>query len=202
MVKRALESPCVYVRGFDFTTTDVQLQDHMSRAGTVQNVKRVCKGSAEVTYSSADEAAVAIDQLQKTTIDGNSRFIDVLQQNPNPAKRLNSGNDSWRGGDQGGLLQLLFGGGGWGTGRDWSNSGTFKVDKSHGELGEFKGTIKSFGFAKNYGFITCPQLAKYGDVFLHGDMKKDFKEGQTVKFTAVLNKEDKPVAINLKSGLK
>merc|ERR1712151_127706 len=35
------------------------------------------KGSAVVTYSSADEAQNAVSSLNKSTIDGNERFIDV-----------------------------------------------------------------------------------------------------------------------------
>jgi len=100
-------------------------------------------------------------------------------------------------------LQLLGVGGGnaWGKGdgkASWQNK--FKVDKSGGELGEFEGTIKSFNTRTNYGFIACPEMDE--DVFLHGDMKKGFREGQTVKFTAVLNKDGKAVGIDLKSGLK
>jgi len=80
----------------------------------------------------------------------------------------------------------------------------FDVDSSGGELGEQTGTIKSFSWKTNYGFIECPEVtsAGYGDVFLHGDMKKGYQQGQTVKFDCVLNKEGKPVAINLRSGLK
>merc|ERR1711924_298771 len=78
----------------------------------------------------------------------------------------------------------------------------FKIDKSGGELGEFTGTIKSFAWKTNYGFIECPELKEYGDVFLHGDMKKGYQQGQKVKFTCVVNAEGKPVAIDLKSGLK
>jgi len=119
-------SSCVFVRGFDFGTTDEQFDAHMSQVGTIEKVKWITKGSAEVTYSSADEAAAAIEQLQKTTIDGNSRFIDVLARDgqERPTKRFNSGGKSWGkggGGDQWALMQMIqsaFGGGGksWGRG--------------------------------------------------------------------------------------
>ena len=46
------------------------------------------------------------------------------------------------------------------------------------------------------------QLMGHGDIFLHGDEKKGFREGHKVKFTCVLNKDGKPNAIDLKSGLK
>jgi hypothetical protein len=55
----------------------------------------------------------------------------------------------------------------------------------------------------HFGFIECAELAdKYGDVFLHGDMIKGYKKDQTVKFTAILSKDGKAHAIDLKSGLK
>merc|ERR1711934_903987 len=101
------------------------------------------------------------------------------------------------GGMGGGMM-----GGGMGGGKGWNNNKPFKVDKSGGELGEFTGKIKSFSMKWNYGFIACPELKEYGDVFLHGEMKKAYQEGQTVKFTCVVNKEGKPQAIDLKSGLK
>jgi len=244
----------VFVRGFDFGTTDEQITAHMSSVGTIEKIDWFSKGSAEVTYNDPAAAALAVTQLQKSTIPGNTRFIDVLAKGeiePH-AKRFNSGG-SWQSGGDGGQNQLLqallpallpailgnvgggdnslgnvlgllsggsSGGSQWGKGggsqwgkgggKQWGNDGgkgwqsgnTFKLDKSGGELGEFKGTIKSFGFKNNYGFIQCPELAEYGDVFLHGDMKKGYEPGQTVKFTAVINKDGKAVATNLKSGLR
>eukprot|EP00928_Gymnodinium_smaydae_P001330 TRINITY_DN10498_c0_g2_i1.p1 TRINITY_DN10498_c0_g2~~TRINITY_DN10498_c0_g2_i1.p1 ORF type:complete len:199 (-),score=63.41 TRINITY_DN10498_c0_g2_i1:117-713(-) len=100
------------------------------------------------------------------------------------------------------LASMLQGGGGGGSWGGYQKK--FIVDKSGGELGEFIGTIKSFGHWNNYGFIECPQVAAqgFGDIFLHGNEKKGFKPGQTVKFSCVVNKDGKAVAINLKSGLK
>jgi cold shock CspA family protein len=124
------------------------------------------------------------------------------------------GGDSMGGGSFGGfgggvknVLQSQFqkqGKGGWQSGAGGAQQKAFKVDKSGGELGEFTGTIKSFNDMKYWGFIECPDIAAsgYGDVFLHGDMKKSYQQGQTVKFTCVINKDGKPVAIDLKSGLK
>merc|ERR1719424_1093244 len=103
---------------------------------------------------------------------------------------------------------MLGGGGGgkggasWGKGGgNWNQQKKFKVDKSGGELGEFTGTIKSFGDMKNYGFIECAEAGQ-GDIFLHGDEKKGYRQGHSVKFTCVLTKEGKANAIDLKSGLK
>jgi len=80
-----------------------------------------------------------------------------------------------------------------------AGAGTFQIDNSGGDLGEFNGTIKRFGYEKNYGFIHCEELApEYGDVFLHGDMRGDFEPGQTVTFTGIVNKDGKAVAIDLR----
>ena len=79
----------------------------------------------------------------------------------------------------GALMQMLGGGGG--GGKSWGKGGgkfnSFKVDKSGGELGEFTGTIKSFCFSKNYGFIECEEAGQ-GDIFLHGDQKKGYQRGK------------------------
>jgi len=124
----------VFVRGFDFGTTDEQLEAHMSSVGTLEELKWITKGSAEVTYSSAGEAAAAVEQLQQTTIEGNSRFIDVLlakQDGDRPTKSFRSGG---KGGGNGQwvlmeTLQSAFGSGG----------------KSFGKGGGFGSGGKSFG---------------------------------------------------------
>lgn len=81
-VKRAAPVPSgagrVFVRGFDFGTTDEQLEAHCSTVGEIVQVQWCTKGSAIVTYSSAAEAEAAVSQLNGTTIEGNSRFIDVI----------------------------------------------------------------------------------------------------------------------------
>lgn len=73
----------VLVRGFDFGTTDEQLKAHCSKAGTIANLQWISKGSALVTYSSAQEAENAAALLNKSTIEGNQRFIDVMQKDDN-----------------------------------------------------------------------------------------------------------------------
>merc|ERR1712039_1132826 len=105
------------------------------------------------------------------------------------------------------MMNMMMGGmgkgGGWGGGSQWEYT-NYKVDKSGGELGQFKGTIKSFSDKTGYGFIESEDVkaAGHGDVFLHGAMKKGYRTGNIVKFTCVLNKDGKPAAIDLKSGLK
>eukprot|EP00929_Paragymnodinium_shiwhaense_P121988 TRINITY_DN94481_c0_g1_i1.p1 TRINITY_DN94481_c0_g1~~TRINITY_DN94481_c0_g1_i1.p1 ORF type:complete len:305 (-),score=74.65 TRINITY_DN94481_c0_g1_i1:198-1112(-) len=81
----------VFARGFDFGTTDEQFEGHMSSAGTIEKVHWVTKGSAIVVYSSPEEAEKAVDMLHQTTIEGNSRYIDVLlkeeEEDRPPAKK-------------------------------------------------------------------------------------------------------------------
>merc|ERR1740139_1252652 len=67
----------VYVIGFDFGTTDEQLEGHMKRAGPIHTVHWVTKGKAVVVYKKKASAAKAA-ALNETTIDGNSRYITVL----------------------------------------------------------------------------------------------------------------------------
>merc|ERR1719482_571792 len=55
---------------------------HMSNAGAVQQVTWVDDGSVSVTYSSPEEAKFAVQQMQQTTIGGNSRYIDVIVMDP------------------------------------------------------------------------------------------------------------------------
>jgi RNA recognition motif-containing protein len=86
------EDSCrVFARGFDFGTTDEQLEEHMGQAGTLEKVMWCTKGSAICIYSSPEEAETAVSNLNGSTIPGQSRYIDVIlkdaeDQGP-PAKR-------------------------------------------------------------------------------------------------------------------
>jgi RNA recognition motif-containing protein len=76
----------VFVNGFDFGTTEGDLEAHMSGVGTVVSIQ-MKKGNAVVTYSSPAEAQKAVKEYSKSTIPGNSRFIDVqLDKKSMPAK--------------------------------------------------------------------------------------------------------------------
>merc|ERR1719389_518665 len=87
-------------------------------------------------------------------------------------------------------------GGGKGFGKGWGGKGKggpgswgkYHMDESGGVLGEYTGTIKSFSDRNGYGFVDSADLKAMGyqDVFMHGDMKKDFGKGTSVKFTAFL----------------
>merc|ERR1712232_661732 len=67
----------VFVRGFDFGTSDEQLEGHMSQVGPIHTVHWVNKGNAVVVYKQKASALKAISMLDNTTIHGNSRFINV-----------------------------------------------------------------------------------------------------------------------------
>eukprot|EP00451_Oxyrrhis_marina_P001927 CAMPEP_0204272910 /NCGR_PEP_ID=MMETSP0468-20130131/22355_1 /ASSEMBLY_ACC=CAM_ASM_000383 /TAXON_ID=2969 /ORGANISM="Oxyrrhis marina" /LENGTH=90 /DNA_ID=CAMNT_0051248817 /DNA_START=93 /DNA_END=365 /DNA_ORIENTATION=- len=67
----------VFVRGFDFGTTEDQIRSHCGSAGAITSVKFQGKGSAVVSYSSMAEASAACSSLPNTTIPGNSRYIEV-----------------------------------------------------------------------------------------------------------------------------
>eukprot|EP00931_Biecheleriopsis_adriatica_P027984 TRINITY_DN16735_c1_g4_i1.p1 TRINITY_DN16735_c1_g4~~TRINITY_DN16735_c1_g4_i1.p1 ORF type:complete len:206 (-),score=35.11 TRINITY_DN16735_c1_g4_i1:157-774(-) len=86
-MKRSATGSQVFVRGFDFGTTEAQLLAHMSSVGIVSNVTWITDGSAEITYNSAEGAAAALQQLNKTTIQGNSRFIDVMPSSGDGGER-------------------------------------------------------------------------------------------------------------------
>mmetsp|Transcript_88875 Transcript_88875/g.153944 ORF Transcript_88875/g.153944 Transcript_88875/m.153944 type:complete len:292 (+) Transcript_88875:67-942(+) len=89
----------VLVKGFDFDTTDEQFQSHMSQVGTIEEIFWHNKGSANVVYSSAEEATAAIKDLHGTTIKGNTRFIDVIiggdRAFDRAAKRFKGGGKGW-----------------------------------------------------------------------------------------------------------
>jgi len=99
-------SPKVLVNGFDFETSDEDLRAHMSTVGTVEELFWLSKGSANVVYSSASEATAAIKELNRSTIPGNSRFIDVIPGGDRSAKRFKGGGDEW-GGKGGGVWTFI-----------------------------------------------------------------------------------------------
>merc|ERR1712087_238990 len=68
----------VFVRGFDFGTTDEQLEEHCGKVGKIVAVFWKTKGSATIVYKTKKQAEKAVEQLNGTTIEGNSRYMDVL----------------------------------------------------------------------------------------------------------------------------
>lgn len=97
-----------------------------------------------------------------------------------------------------------FGGGGKGFGgKGFGGKGGGGKDggKHQGmEMGVFLGVIKSFVEKTGYGFIECAEMG--GDVFLSAVEKRGYQVGQTVRFTAVQQRDGRPQAKDLRSGLK
>lgn len=145
--KRSFEegggSPRVLVQGFDFGTTDEQLMAHMGSVGTIQEVFWVSKGAANLIYSTPFEATAAINELNKTTIPGNTRFIDVIAGGDGAAKRFKGG-DSWGG----------KGGGGWmyvpawekGKGKSKGKGGKNRDHSDEDPAGSGRVFVKGFDF--------------------------------------------------------
>ena len=67
----------MFVRGFDFGTPVQQIRAHCSIVGPVSSVEMQGEGAAVVSYPSPEQAEQAVQQLNNTTIPGNSRYIDV-----------------------------------------------------------------------------------------------------------------------------
>lgn len=65
----------------------------------------------------------------------------------------------------------------------------------------YEGTINQFRADKGFGFIRCEELRQGAfpekDVFLHRLQILNFKEGDQVSFTLILNKDGKPQATQL-----
>merc|ERR1712046_128380 len=67
----------VFVIGFDFGPTDEQFEEHMGQAGPIHAVHWITKGKAVVVYKKKAALAKAA-ALDGTTIDGNTRYINVM----------------------------------------------------------------------------------------------------------------------------
>mmetsp|Transcript_52676 Transcript_52676/g.97158 ORF Transcript_52676/g.97158 Transcript_52676/m.97158 type:complete len:109 (+) Transcript_52676:3-329(+) len=67
----------VFVRGFDYDTTDEQMMAHMKKAGPIHTMHWCGKGKVVIVYKnkSAMTKAAALDE---TTIEGNTRYINVI----------------------------------------------------------------------------------------------------------------------------
>merc|ERR1719373_56005 len=68
----------VFVRGFDFGTTDEMLRAHMSAVGEIHDIQWAGRGEAAVVFTQQESANLAAEQLHQSIIDGNTRYIDVI----------------------------------------------------------------------------------------------------------------------------
>jgi len=76
----------VFITGFDFGTTQEQIISHCAGVGTVLSVEMLGKGECAVQFESPESVQAAVAQLSKTTIAGNSRYIDVSLDVPQMVK--------------------------------------------------------------------------------------------------------------------
>merc|ERR1711957_507870 len=67
----------VFIRGFDFGTTEEALKAHCCHVGEIVKFERQSNNGAVLTYCSAEEAEKAVSSLNRTVIEGNHRYIDV-----------------------------------------------------------------------------------------------------------------------------
>eukprot|EP00451_Oxyrrhis_marina_P046528 CAMPEP_0204449430 /NCGR_PEP_ID=MMETSP0470-20130426/99835_1 /ASSEMBLY_ACC=CAM_ASM_000385 /TAXON_ID=2969 /ORGANISM="Oxyrrhis marina" /LENGTH=282 /DNA_ID=CAMNT_0051449247 /DNA_START=64 /DNA_END=913 /DNA_ORIENTATION=+ len=68
--------PQVIVRGFDFGTTEEQVWNHFDHCGEILELRFLGEGTVVVKFASEAQASKAVD-LNRSTIDGNQRYINV-----------------------------------------------------------------------------------------------------------------------------
>ncbi|CAE8632742.1 unnamed protein product [Polarella glacialis] len=70
------EETRIFIRGYDFDTTEAAIREHFAKAGSIVKFKSGGKVKAQLSYSSAAEAKNA-ESLNGTTIEGSSRPVFV-----------------------------------------------------------------------------------------------------------------------------
>merc|ERR1712014_134383 len=115
----------VYVRGYVFETTEQDLKDYFGVCGPVKAVK-YDKWISSVTFANATAAATAVSTLDKSTMPGQTRYIDV-QADPFKKDKKNKG-------------------GGAGKKCKWCDLGECW---SHGQIANPKGNSKGNSVKKN-----------------------------------------------------
>merc|ERR550514_1173567 len=73
-----LGSGRIFVRGFDFGTTEIQLRQAMQMAGPIHAIYMVGKGEATIVFKQRASAEQAAASLNGSVLPGNSRYIDII----------------------------------------------------------------------------------------------------------------------------
>eukprot|EP00928_Gymnodinium_smaydae_P061917 TRINITY_DN45888_c0_g1_i1.p1 TRINITY_DN45888_c0_g1~~TRINITY_DN45888_c0_g1_i1.p1 ORF type:complete len:285 (-),score=53.92 TRINITY_DN45888_c0_g1_i1:106-960(-) len=72
----------VFVRGFEFDTDEESLKSHFAKAGSITDLYFQSKGSAVITYESADVAKKVVEEMDGSTIKGQQRYVSVKLDDP------------------------------------------------------------------------------------------------------------------------
>mmetsp|Transcript_21340 Transcript_21340/g.51732 ORF Transcript_21340/g.51732 Transcript_21340/m.51732 type:complete len:179 (-) Transcript_21340:46-582(-) len=91
----------VFVRGFDFGTTEDQLRKHFQDIGAISTVTFQGKGAAIVSFDSEDAAQKAVNTMEGSTIEGNGRYVNVKLDEGAKPKGGRKGGKGERGGRTG-----------------------------------------------------------------------------------------------------
>jgi RNA recognition motif-containing protein len=108
----------LFVGGLAWATTDDGLRTYFEQCGTVEDAKVITdretgrsRGFGFVTFSSDEEAASAMEQMNGTELDGRRLNVNEAQE-----RRGGGGGGGGRGGFRGGGGGGGYGGGGYGGG--------------------------------------------------------------------------------------
>jgi len=90
----------IFVSGFDFGTDEAALEWHFKPMGAIETLHFQSNGSAVITFVKAATAEKAIAKLDQSTMDGQSRYMDVKMDDPDrerKGKGKGSGKSSGKG---------------------------------------------------------------------------------------------------------
>jgi RNA recognition motif-containing protein len=81
----------IYISGFEYETEETTLRKHFSGVGRIEDLYFQSNGSAVITYSSPHVAQRAVDELNETTIRGQSRYVAIHIDNRQVGKGKGKG---------------------------------------------------------------------------------------------------------------
>merc|ERR1712048_1409826 len=67
----------IYVNGFDFGASEAQLLEHFGYVGTIDSLNFQGQGAAIIRFTDAGAAQRAVSELDRTTMNGHSRYCSV-----------------------------------------------------------------------------------------------------------------------------
>lgn len=73
----ASEGRTIYVWGFDYGTDETALEHHFGRIGAIDTLRMQGRDAAMITFAYANDAQRAVQELDRTTMDGHSRYVSV-----------------------------------------------------------------------------------------------------------------------------